>query len=271
MGEIRILFIGDIIGRPGRSLTKKLLPELKKEFTPDIIIANGENSAAGFGITGKVYKELVEMGIDIVTMGNHIWDRKDFLPEIPSCTNLVRPANYPDGVPGIGHKIFTSKSGIKYGVINLIGRVFMPAVDDPFRVGERIVEEIRKETPLIIIDFHAEATSEKQALSWYLEGKVTAVIGTHTHVQTADERILAGGTATITDLGMVGGWDSVIGVEKGQIINRFLSSMPVSFEPEKKGKGILNAIFIEADNSTGKAKSIKRIFRVIENIRIEED
>lgn len=266
MANTKILFIGDIIGRPGRDITRKLLPQLKQEFSPDIIIANGENSAAGFGITLKVYNELTDMGIDVITMGNHIWDRKDFLPDINSCPNLIRPANYPDGVPGIGYKVFTTDKGIKYAVVNLVGRVFMPAVDDPFRVGEKIISELKKGTSLIIVDLHAEATSEKQAFSWFIDGKATAVIGTHTHVQTADERILNGGTAMITDIGMVGAWDSVIGVEKDQIIERFLTAMPAKFEPEKKGKGILNALYIEADPKTGKTVKIKRIFEVVDKI-----
>ncbi|MFC1559756.1 TIGR00282 family metallophosphoesterase [Candidatus Margulisiibacteriota bacterium] len=266
---MKILFIGDIIGRPGRNMTKQLLPEIKKEFSPDVIIANGENSAAGFGITAKVYKELTEMGIEVITMGNHIWDRKEFLSDIGSCPNLIRPANYPEGVPGIGYKVFTANNGTKYAVLNLIGRVFMTAVDDPFKVGEKIINKLRKETHLVIVDMHAEATSEKQAISWFLDGKATALIGTHTHVQTADERILPGGTAMITDIGMVGSWDSIIGVEKDNIINRFLTAMPTKFEPEKNGKGIFNALLIEADPKTGKTIKLERIFKVINEIEQE--
>ncbi len=258
---MKILFIGDIIGRPGRTITASLLPELKKEFSPDVVIANGENSAAGVGITKKVYDELMDMGIDVITMGNHIWDRKEFLPDIASCPNLVRPANYPEGVPGKGYDVYSSK-GIKYGVVNLVGRVFMSCINDPFQTANDIVQKIKHETHIIFIDFHGEATSEKNALAWYLDGKVSAVIGTHTHIQTADERILPKGTAFITDAGMVGAYDSIIGVQKEQIIKRFLLSMPERFEPEDKGPGIFNGLVIDIDES-GKAREIKRIYKVI--------
>jgi hypothetical protein len=258
---MKILFIGDLIGRPGRAITGGLLPELKKEFSPDVVIANGENSAAGVGITKKVYDELMDMGIDVITMGNHIWDRREFLPDIASCPNLVRPANYPDGVPGKGYDIYSMK-GIKYGVINLVGRVFMSCINDPFQAANAIIQKMKSETHIIFIDFHGEATSEKNALAWYLDGKVSAVIGTHTHIQTADERILPKGTAFITDAGMVGAYDSIIGVQKEQIIKRFLLSMPERFEPEDKGPGIFNGLLIDIDES-GKAREIKRIYKII--------
>ena len=258
---MKILFIGDIIGRPGRNITAALLPGLKKEFNPDVIIANGENSAAGVGISKKVYDELMNMGIDVITMGNHIWDRREFMPDIPSCPNLVRPANYPDGVPGKGYEIYSMK-GIKYGVINLVGRVFMACINDPFQTANAIINKIKSETHIIFIDFHGEATSEKNALAWYLDGKVSAVIGTHTHIQTADERILPKGTAFITDAGMVGAYDSIIGVQKEQIIKRFLLSMPERFEPEEKVPGIFNGLLIDIDDS-GKARTIKRIHKII--------
>jgi len=262
---MKILFIGDIIGRPGRSIVRSLLPKLKEEFSPDVIIANGENSAAGIGITKKVYDELMDMGIDVITMGNHVWDRREFLPDISSCPNLVRPANYPEAVPGKGFDTFTSK-GIKYGVINLVGRIFMPGINDPFDTANSIVQKMRSETQVIIIDFHAEATSEKNALGWYLDGKVSALIGTHTHIQTADERILPKGTAYITDAGMVGALDSVIGVQKEQIIKRFLTSMPERFEPEDKGPGVFNGLFIDIDDS-GKTKNVKRIYKIVKDMR----
>jgi hypothetical protein len=258
---MKILFIGDIIGRPGRAITGSLLPELKKEFLPDVVIANGENSAAGVGITKKVYDELMNMGIDVITMGNHIWDRKEFLPDIASCPNLVRPANYPEGVPGKGYDIYSMK-GVKYGVINLVGRVFMSCINDPFQTANAIIQKMKSETHIIFIDFHGEATSEKNALAWYLDGKVSAVIGTHTHIQTADERILPKGTAFITDAGMVGAYDSIIGVQKEQIIKRFLLSMPERFEPEDKGPGIFNGLVIDIDEN-GKTREIKRIHKII--------
>ena len=258
---MKIFFIGDIIGRPGRTIVKSLLPELRKEFSPDVIIANGENSAAGVGITKKVYDELMDMGIDVITMGNHIWDRREFLPDISFCPNLVRPANYPDGVPGKGYDIYSMK-GIKYAVINLVGRVFMSCINDPFQAANAIINKIKTETNIIFIDFHGEATSEKNALAWYLDGKVSAVIGTHTHIQTADERILPKGTAFITDAGMVGAYDAIIGVQKEQIIKRFLLSMPERFEPEDKGPGIFNGLLIDIDDN-GRSKEIKRIHKII--------
>jgi hypothetical protein len=261
---MKILFIGDIVGRPGRAIVRGLLPKLKEEFSPDVIIANGENAAAGVGITKKVYDELMGMGIDVITMGNHMWDRREFMSDVSSCPNLVRPANYPEGVPGKGHEIFSSKD-TKYGVANLVGRVFMPCIDCPFHAANAIVQKIRPETPIILLDFHGEATSEKNALAWYLDGKVSAVIGTHTHIQTADERILPKGTAFITDAGMVGAYDSIIGVQKEQIIKRFLLSMPERFEPEDEGPGLFNGLVIDIDDN-GRAKEIKRIYRIVKDM-----
>jgi len=266
---MKVLFIGDIVGRSGRAIVRETLPELKREFSPDVIIANGENAAAGVGITKKVYDELLGYGIDVITMGNHIWDRKDFLPDINSCPNMVRPANYPEGVPGIGHRIFSSKAG-KYGVTNFLGRVFMPCIDCPFRMADALIPKMKAESPIVIIDFHGEATSEKNAFAWLFDGKVSAVIGTHTHVQTADERILPQGTAFITDVGMVGAYDSIIGVQKEQIIKRFWLSIPEHFEPEKKGPGLFNGLFLDIDEGSGKAKEIKRIFRVTPQINVKE-
>lgn len=266
---MKILFIGDIVGRPGRAIVRGILPELKKEFSPDVIIANGENAAAGVGITKKVYDELMGYGIDVITMGNHIWDRKEFLPDIASCPNMVRPANYPDGVPGTDHKIFNA-GGVKYGITNLLGRVFMPCIDCPFHKADSMLPKMKAETPVILIDFHGEATSEKNAFAWHMDGRISAVIGTHTHIQTADERILPRGTAFITDVGMVGAYDSIIGVQKEQIIKRFLLSIPEHFEPEKKGPGLFNGVIIDIDSSSGKAKEIKRIYRVTQPINESE-
>jgi len=255
----KILFIGDIVGKPGRETVKKLLPSLKEEFTPDLIMANGENAAGGMGINAKKYQELIGSGIEIVTLGNHVWHNKDFINEIASCQNIVRPANYPPGTPG--PEIVVHKN---VGVINLLGRVFMKELDCPFRAVDRIISELKDKVKIIIVDMHGEATSEKQALSWYLDGRVSAVIGTHTHVQTADERILPNGTAYITDAGMVGPYNSVIGVDASAIIERFVTQMPKRFEVAKEGPNVFNAVLIDVDEDTGKAKSIKRIFKVVE-------
>lgn len=255
----KILFIGDIVGKPGRETVKKLLPSLKQEFAPDIIIANGENAAGGMGINAKKYHELIESGIEIVTLGNHVWHNKDFTNEISSCQNIVRPANYPPGTPGPDRVIYKN-----IGVINLLGRVFMKELDCPFRATDKIISELKERVKIIIVDIHGEATSEKQALSWYLDGRVSAVIGTHTHVQTADERVLPNGTAYITDVGMVGPYNSVIGVDASAIIERFLTQMPKRFEVAKEGPNVFNAVIMDIDETSGRAKSIKRIFKTAE-------
>ncbi|MFA4857742.1 MAG: TIGR00282 family metallophosphoesterase [Candidatus Margulisiibacteriota bacterium] len=265
MKNLTILFIGDIIGRYGRAITNHVLPLLKAEMHLDLVIANGENSASGNGITEKVYAELVAEGIEVITMGNHIWDKKEFIPKIDECPRLIRPANYPDGVPGPDHLII-EKSGVKIGVFNLCGRVFMPALDCPFKRADRLVEEIKRQTNLIIVDMHAEATSEKQALATHLDGMVSAVIGSHTHVQTADEKIMSGGTAYITDVGMVGADDSIIGMQKGQILQRYLTQMPSRYEVETSGPALFNAVILNLDAASGKATTIKRIFRRLETI-----
>ncbi len=268
--EINVLFIGDIVGRLGRAATKTLLPELRKEFSPDVVIANGENSASGYGITEDVYKQLTEMGIDCLTMGNHTFDKKDFANGINNCTKLIRPANYPPEDPGQDHMIMNAK-GAKVAVLTLLGRVFVHAVDCPFRVGAAMIEKIKKETPIIIVDVHAEATSEKCALGYYFDGTVSAVVGTHTHVMTADERILSKGTAYISDIGMVGALDSVIGMDKDQIISRFITQMPNRFEPVTKGPALFNAVMLKIDKTTGKAKEIRRIIRVVQDLEAAEE
>jgi metallophosphoesterase (TIGR00282 family) len=255
---IKILFIGDLVGQPGRKVVRDLLPELREKEKIDLVIANGENAAGGVGITEKVYAELLEMGIDVVTSGNHIWHQSQFVEKINECPMLVRPANYPEGVPGVGF-IIVKAAGVKIGVLNLEGRVFMKTLEDPFRTADRLIEEIKKETLVVIIDFHAEATSEKIALGLYLDGRVSAVLGTHTHVMTADERILEKGTAYISDIGMVGALESVIGVDPEAIINRFLTQLPHRFEPVKKGPMIFNAVVVEIETATGRAVGIKRI------------
>lgn len=256
---INILFIGDINGRPGRAAVKALLPGLIKEKKIDFVAANGENASGGFGITHDSLKELYGCGVNVVTMGNHTWDNKEIYNFIDSEQNLIRPANLAQGNPGKGYGLFpVDGKSVKVGVVNLAGRVFMQQADDPFRAAERVVNELRHTTPVIIVDMHAEATSEKQAMGFFLDGKVSLVAGTHTHVQTADERIFAGGTAFITDAGMTGPFDSVIGVEKDIIIRRFLTFMPEKFEIAK-GNVHLNAVAVSVDEASGKAQKIERI------------
>jgi metallophosphoesterase (TIGR00282 family) len=258
VAEVAILYIGDIIGSPGRDAVKMVLPRIAPRLKPDVVVANGENAAAGFGITPGVFEELLSLGIDVVTSGNHIWDRKEIIDYIGSADTLLRPANYPLETPGKGHTVFQCASGVKVGVVNLCGRAFMDSFDCPFRAGERIVEEIRKSTPVVLIDMHAETTSEKCAFGWRFDGSVSAVIGSHTHVQTSDERILPRSTAYITDAGMTGPTDSVIGIEKELAIKRFLTGMPVRFEVAKEGLEF-QGVFVRVDASTGRAISIERI------------
>jgi len=256
---INLLFIGDINGKPGRNCVKIILPGLIKEKKIDFIIANAENVAGGFGLTYETFKEIKESGIDVMTMGNHTWDNKDIFTFIQKEPSLLRPANLPPDVPGQGFGIFNIKnSGVKIGVINLNGRIFMEPAQCPFREAEKIVEEIKKTTPVIVIDIHAEATSEKQAMGFFLDGKVSAVIGTHTHVQTADERILPNGTGFITDAGMTGPFDSVIGVKKDIIVRRFLTGLPEKFEIAN-GDIRFNGIILNIDTETGKTKNLERI------------
>ncbi len=257
---VKVLFISDIIGRPGRLALKGLLPDLVYELGPDVVIANGENAAGGFGITAEVYTELKALGIDVITSGNHVWDRKDLLEYLDNTTDLLRPGNYPAHTPGRGHTLFTTAGGLRIGVVNIIGRVFMNAVDCPFMVGRTIVEELRRETKIIIMDIHAETTSEKSALAWYFDGSVSAVVGTHTHVQTSDERILPKGTAFITDAGMTGPMDSVIGMKKEKVLEKFITSMPVRFEVAK-GDVELQGVFITINPENGHALEIRRIKR----------
>ncbi|MBE0460990.1 MAG: TIGR00282 family metallophosphoesterase [Candidatus Aminicenantes bacterium] len=251
-----ILFIGDIIGRPGRKALKKYLPQLKSKYSPTLIIANGENAAGGAGITERICRELLSE-VNVLTSGNHVWDKREVLSFIGREPRLLRPANYPPINPGRGTYIFEDGDGRKVGILNLQGRVFMEPIDCPFRVADKEVEKLRAVTPVIIVDFHAEATSEKQALGWYLDGKVSAVIGTHTHVPTADERILPRGTAYITDMGMAGGLDSVIGIRREPALQRFLTGRSQRFEPEADGS-MLSAMFIEVDCQTGKAIRIQK-------------
>jgi len=254
--KIGLLFIGDVIGRPGRAALKEFLPRLKEKYNPNVVIANGENAAGGIGITDSVSKELLSH-VDVLTSGNHIWDKKEAVSLLERNPRLLRPANYPPRNPGQGTYIFEAWNGQKIGVVNLQGRVFMEPVDCPFRTADDILVKLRVETPVILVDFHAEATSEKQALGWYLDGRVSAVIGTHTHVPTADEKILPDGTAFLTDIGMVGGYDSVIGIKKEQAVERFLTARPQRFEPSKMGM-VFSAVHISVEAATGRAVSIQR-------------
>jgi 2',3'-cyclic-nucleotide 2'-phosphodiesterase len=255
---MNILLIGDVVGRPGRELVQRAVRALVDRHQLDLVIANAENAAAGFGLTKDIGDTLLEAGVDVMTSGNHIWDKKEVLDYIGLEPRLLRPANYPAGVPGRGTYVAQTGDGRAIGVINVMGRVFMPALDDPFAVALREIEAIRHRTRVIIVDFHAEATSEKMAMGWHLDGKVTAVIGTHTHVQTADERLLPNGTAYLTDVGMTGPHDSIIGMEVAPSLARFLTGMPAKFEPAS-GNPRLNGVIIQADDRTGRATGITRI------------
>jgi len=254
--KLGFLFIGDIIGHPGRRALRRCLPRLREKYSPDFIVANAENAAGGVGITEEIGTELLGL-VDVLTSGNHVWDKKEALPYLDREPRLLRPANYPPVNPGKGSYVLESSRGWKAGILNLQGRVFMEPLDCPFRVADGEVAKLRAVTPVIVVDFHAEATSEKQALGWHLDGKVSAVIGTHTHVPTADERILPKGTAYITDVGMAGGYRSVIGIRPEQAVARFLTARPQRFEPEKEGL-VFSSIYVEVDPSTGRALSVRR-------------
>jgi len=255
---MKVLFIGDIVGRGGREITGELLPGIRKKDGIDFVIANAENSAGGSGLTVKVVEELLSFHIDCITTGDHIWAKKDILQIIDAEPRLLRPANYPDGVSGNGSVVLKTKNGIEIGVLNLQGRVFMNPIECPFRVGMQKVEELRGRTNVIIVDFHAEATSEKQALGYWLNGKVSAVLGTHTHVPTADEKILSGGTAFISDTGMTGPLGSVLGRTVDSVLKRFLTSTPVRMDVATEDLRI-QAVIIGIDEITGKAQYIKRV------------
>jgi len=255
---VKLLFIGDIVGRPGRELVRQGLPAIVEHHEIDLVIANAENSAAGFGITREIGDQLLEWGVDVMTSGNHIWDKREALDYIGVEPRLLRPANYPAGVPGRGSYLARTADGRSVGVVNVMGRVFMLNIDDPFAVVLKEIEALRSRTRIIFVDFHAEATSEKLAMGWHLDGKVTAVVGTHTHVQTADERILPKGTAYLTDVGMTGPHDSIIGVEIEPALGRFLNALPSKFETATANPR-LNAVVIDADEQTGRALSITRV------------
>ncbi len=255
---MKVLFVGDIVGEAGRKALKEAVPKIVERLKIDLIIANAENAAGGFGITQKVAEEIFSLGVNILTSGNHIWDKKEAVTYITQENRLLRPANYPEGAPGYGSLIINSSAGEKVAILNLSGRVFMNQMDCPFNVAKREIPKLKAETNIIIVDFHAEATSEKSAFGWFLDGKVSAVIGTHTHVQTADETILPKGTAFITDVGMTGPVNSIIGIKKEQIIEKFLTQIPVRFETAK-GPSILSGVVIEIDSKTGCATAIHRL------------
>ena len=255
---MKLLFIGDVVGEPGRQMVQEYLPRLKQRYQPQLTIINGENSADGKGINERIYKQFLEWGAQAITMGNHTWDKRDIFEFIDDAKYLVRPSNLPPGTPGKGI-IYVKVNQHEVAIINLLARTFMMPADDPFREADRLIEEARKRTNLIFIDFHGEATSEKQAFGWYVDGRVSAVVGTHTHTQTADERILPSGTAYISDAGMTGPYEAILGMEREAVIKRFLTGLPVRFEVPKKGKTQLNGVVIDLDPQTGKASSIKRI------------
>jgi hypothetical protein len=255
---MRVLFIGDIVGKTGRTAVKSLLPNLRDKYKADMVIANGENIAGGFGLTEALVAELFKMGIHVVTTGNHVWDKKEIVNYLPKENRVLRPFNYPPGVPGYGSVVYSLQNGLKVAVLNLSGRVFMNSLDCPFRAFRSEFQNLSKETNIVIVDLHAEATSEKIAFGYFADGKASAVIGTHTHVQTADEKILPNGTAYITDVGMTGAVNSVIGVEVNQVLHRFLTGMPAKFETAH-GDAILSAAVIEISSETGRASGIQRL------------
>ncbi|MUK89839.1 TIGR00282 family metallophosphoesterase [Ornithinibacillus sp. L9] len=255
---MKILFIGDVVGSPGRDMVQEYLPKLKDKYRPNMTIINGENAASGKGITEKIYKQFLEWGAHVITMGNHTWDKKEIFEFIDDAKNMIRPANFPEGNPGKG-LVFVNINGVEVAVINLQGRTFLPAIDDPFSKIDELIDEAKKRTNLIFLDFHAEATSEKQAMGWYVDGRVSAVVGTHTHTQTADERILPNGTAYITDVGMTGPYDSILGVDRELVLKRFKTNLPVRFDIDKKGRTQLNGVLITIDEKNGNATKVERI------------
>lgn len=257
---MNILMIGDIVGAPGRALVKQALPKVLRRHAIDYCVANAENLAGGNGVTRELAEELLSLGVNCLTSGNHIWDKREIMSVMDSMPQLLRPANYPAGQPGRGFHIGKSRTGVKVGTLNLSGRVFMNgSIDDPFTLGRRIAEDLRRETPVILVDMHAETTSEKTAMGFFMDGLASVVVGTHTHVPTCDHRILPKGTAYCTDIGMTGPYDSVIGVEKDIIIKRFLDGLPAKFETAKADPRFA-AVIAKVDEDTGRASSIDRMF-----------
>jgi len=254
--------IGDVIGRPGRRALSRFLPELAGELSADLVVVNVENAAGGFGMSEEIHDQLAGLGVDVLTTGNHVWDRKEFIKEIENCERVLRPLNFPPGAPGRGFIVIETEAG-PAAVVNLAGRVYMPPADCPFRSMDQLLGELDPDVKVILVDFHAEATSEKAALGHYLDGRVTAVIGTHTHVATADARVLPGGTAYLTDVGMTGPRDSVIGVKIEPILERFLKGLPRRFDTAS-GVVEINAAHVQCDPRTGKASAITRVHRELE-------
>lgn len=255
---MKVILVGDIVGKSGRRALKALLPKVVEKYKVDFVIANGENAAGGFGITEQVAQEIFKSGVHVITGGNHIWDKKEAVKYLDMEKRVLRPLNYPPSVPGFGSIVHGFNSGIKLVVINLAGRVFMQNLDCPFRTMERELERLKEISKFIIVDFHAEATSEKLAMGHFLDGKVSAVLCTHTHVQTADDKILHGGTAYITDVGMTGPENSIIGMDKDIVFGRFLTQMPIKFEAAK-GDAVFSAVIVEIDMNTGKSLAIRRL------------
>jgi hypothetical protein len=267
---MRILFIGDIVGSPGRQIVQDRLADLVAQRHIDLVIANGENSAAGFGITPRIAEELLQTDVAVLTGGNHSWDKKEILDYLPHEPRLLRPANFPDGSPGSGLFIGTAKNGLKYCVINLQGRVFLPAIDDPFRKVDELLASLPPDVSVVFVDMHAETTSEKIALGWYLDGRATVVVGTHTHVATADEHVLPQGTAYITDVGMTGPHSGVIGMDREAIIRRFINGLPARFEVAA-GDVQMNAVLIETDDGAPRNAAGRLRARSIERVRLKID
>jgi metallophosphoesterase (TIGR00282 family) len=255
---VRILCVGDVVGQSGRRCFKRGLRRLRESHRPDLVLVNGENAAGGVGLTPRTADELFAAGAHVITTGNHVWRRRELLPYLERDPRVLRPANYPDPAPGAGVTVVEAGDGTPVAVINLMGRLFMDGVDDPFRAADAILHELGTRAAVVVVDFHAEATSEKVAFGWHLDGRVTAVVGTHTHVPTADERVLPGGTAFVTDLGMTGPLDSVIGVERGAAVERFRTQRPTRLSPAE-GRAILSGVCIEADEHDGRARSIERV------------
>lgn len=267
---MRVLFIGDIVGSPGREIVRERLADLVSQRQIDLVIANGENSASGFGITPRLADELLRMGVDVITGGNHSWDRREILEYMPHEPRLLRPANFPNGNPGSGVYVGTAKNGLKYAVLNVQGRVFLPAIDDPFRKTDALLAALPADVQFVLVDMHAETTSEKIAIGWYLDGRATAVVGTHTHVATADECVLPEGTAYITDVGMTGPHGGVIGMDRAGIIKKFLDQLPARFEVAQ-GDVQLNAVLIETADSDMRNAAGRLRARSIERLRLRID
>lgn len=267
---MRVLFIGDIVGSPGREIVRERLADLVSTRKIDLVIANGENSAAGFGITPRIAEELFGYGIEVLSGGNHSWDKREILEFMPHEPRLLRPANFPDSNPGAGMYVGTARNGVKYAVINVQGRIFMPSNEDPFRKVDELLATLTSDVGFVLVDMHAETTSEKIALGWYLDGRVTAVVGTHTHVTTADERVLPAGTAYITDVGMTGPHDGVIGMDRVGIVKKFLDGMPARFEVAQ-GNVQMNCVLIETDDAGSRNGGGRLQATSIERLRLRID